>query len=53
MHWFGKTMGHVARCSGSYVLIEHYFDTSDFKSSTVPTARRNDNLEHAPLIAYF
>lgn len=50
---FVWNMGHVARCSGPYVQIEHHFDTSDFKSSTVPRARRNDNWEHVPLVAYF
>jgi len=53
MHWFGITMGHITGCNGSIVVIEHYFDTSDFKSSTVLTVRRNDNWEHVVVIAYF
>jgi hypothetical protein len=52
MHWFGITTGHVARCSGSFVVIEHYFATSDFKSSKIPTVRRNDDWEHV-VISYF
>lgn len=46
-------MGHVDRCNDSFVVTEHFFDTSDFKSSTVPTVRRTDNWEHVVVIAYF
>jgi len=53
MDWFGITMGHVARCIGSFVMIEHYFDTSNFKSSKIPTVMRNDGWEHVVVISYF
>jgi hypothetical protein len=46
-------MGHDACCNCSFVVIERYFDTSDMKSSKVPTVRRNDNWEHVVVIAYF
>jgi hypothetical protein len=46
-------MGHVAHCNGPFVVIEHYFDTSNVESSKVPTARRYDNCEEVTIIAYF
>jgi hypothetical protein len=52
VHWFWIGVRHAAYWTGSFVVIERYFQQSLFVSSKVLTVRRNDNWEQVVVIAY-